>query len=508
MNLQRLFHFLFALCCLLPSAASADPAFLDAKSDALDSALLKQKRQIEVYLPVESGKDPGGRYETLYVLDGDWNTHLVVEIVQFMRQVGLVPPLIVVSVPNFFDEHGVNSRDHDLTPTVSSERARSGGAADFLGFLKTELIPYVDGHYPTNRVHLVHGHSYGGLFLVYALLHEPALFDGYIVLDPALRWDNHVLDAALGEQLPGTPTKGKTIYIAGREGQAFDEMGIASVKPVFETRAPRDLHWQIVAYPAESHDSLKLKATYDALRFAYKGFTGNAIRLVPNGGILVKGKPMFVTVDGGSLDQFDLHYTSDGTTPTAASPKAEAPFPVSDPERTKIMLLSNRGVFDRVLPLDLKSGNVIPPPRGIRPTSNWQIDYYAADAWPRLQQRAFKSASADSRLSFDDVGRDTFAGRLSGTIDVPADGYYVLAVFTDKARVALSGKPLFEQDSAKGAPYRAFVVPLQRGTYPLRVDFLHAAKTSGLDVVVFQAREGEPAWWKNKLLELKSGDGH
>jgi len=508
MRLQRLFQLVFALCCMLPCAALADPAFLDARPDALDSALLKQKRQIEVYLPAESAKDPSGRYETLYVLDGDWNAHLVVEIVEFMHQVGAVPPLIVVSVPNFFDEHGVNSRDHDLTPTLGPERALSGGAADFLAFLKTELTPYVDAHYPTNRVHLIHGHSYGGLFLAYALLHEPGLFDGYIVLDPALRWDNHALDAALTEQLPGTPTKGKAIYIAGREGPAFEDMGIASVKSIFEARAPRDLHWKIAAYPAESHDSLKLKATYDALRFVFHGYTANPIRLVPASGILIKGKPIFVGIDGGSFDQFDLHYSSDGTTPTASSPKADAPFPVSDPERTKVMQLSNRGVFDRALPLDLKSGKVIAPPRGVRTAAPWRIEYYAADAWPRLRGSAFKTATVDGRLNFDEAGREAFAARLSGNLDIPAEGYYVLAVFTDQARLALSDKPLFEQQSDKGAPYRAFVVPLQHGTYPLRVEFLRATKASGLEVAVFQVKDGEPEWWKNKLLELKSGEGH
>ena len=504
MRIERLLHVLFGFCCLLPALARADAAFLEAKSDTIDSTLLKQKRQIEIYLPSESAKDPAARYETLYVLDGDWNTHLVVQIVEFMRQVGVAPPLIVVSVPNFFDEKGVNSRDHDLTPTVSPDQARSGGAADFLGFLKSELLPYVDAHHPTNRVHLIHGHSYGGLFLVYALLHEPGLFDGYIVLDPALGFDNHALDAALGEQLPGTPTKGKTIYIAGREGPAFEGMGIVSAKSIFETRAPRDLHWKIAAYPAESHDSLKLKATYDGLRFAYQGYTSNTIRLIPNDGILVRGKPFTFIIDGAGFDQVNLHYTTDGSTPTEASPRAEAPFAVSDPEKTKVMLLSSRGVFDRVLPVELKTGNVVAPPRGLQPKPKWQIEYYAADAWPRMHGKAFRTQTVGDKLNFDDVGREDFSGSIAGNLDIPADGYYVLAVFTDKARLALSGKPLFEQDGAKGAPYRGFVVPLQRGVYPLRVDFLHLAKTSGLDFIVFQARNGEPEWWKNKLVEIKS----
>jgi hypothetical protein len=341
-------------------------------------------------------------------------------------------------------------------------------------------------------------------------LHEPALFDGYAVLDPALSWDNHALDSALSEQLPAMPTKGKTIYIAGRAGRQFAQMGIATVKSIFEEKAPHELHWNITAYASESHDSLKLKATYDALRYAYGGYTGNTIRLVPNGGILVKGKPMFITVDGVGIDEVDLRYTSDGSTPTDASPRIEGPFPISDPEKTTVKLLSNRGVFDRTLPLNLTSGETIAPRRGMQASADWRVEYYADDLWPRFQHaRAIKVANTTNTLEFDDVGRDTFAGAVTGNMDIPADGYYVLAVTTqDKARVIIAGKALVEQDGAKGTPYQAFVVPLLRGVYPLRFEFLHSSKASRLDFVVFQANETEPEWWKNKILNLTSHSEH
>jgi len=79
-------------------------------------------------------------YEALYVLDGDWNTKIVVDIVSFMRQVLFMPPVIVVGVPNVIDEHG-NTRDHDFTPTVVvADRPHSGGAADFLSFLNRVIV--------------------------------------------------------------------------------------------------------------------------------------------------------------------------------------------------------------------------------------------------------------------------------------------------------------------------------------------------------------------------------
>src|SRR5579871_5114653 len=113
------------LATLTAMPAVADDALLAPRPDAIDSKILQQKRAIAVYLPEESKDDPEARFETLYVLDGDWNAKIVVDIVNFMRQVGFMPPVIVVSVPNHFDADGTNSRDHDLTPTVSSEQDRS-----------------------------------------------------------------------------------------------------------------------------------------------------------------------------------------------------------------------------------------------------------------------------------------------------------------------------------------------------------------------------------------------
>jgi predicted alpha/beta superfamily hydrolase len=135
---------------LLGVLAGAQAALLAPKSDAVESTVLHERRAIEVYLPEEAQKDLAQRFETLYVLDGDWNAKLVVDVVQFMRQLGLMPPIILVSVPNHFDAQGANSRDRDFTPSPVADQPGSGGAANFLRFLKTELLPYVDQHYPTN----------------------------------------------------------------------------------------------------------------------------------------------------------------------------------------------------------------------------------------------------------------------------------------------------------------------------------------------------------------------
>jgi len=388
---------LLVSCVFFLACAGAQAQLLPAKQESVYSNILKQNRSIDVYLPAESEKDAAQRYETLYVLDGDWNTQIVVNTVTFMRQVKLIPPVIVVGVPNVIDDR-TNSRDHDLTPSVVADHQRSGGAADFLSFLKTGLVPYIDQHYPTNHVHLIHGHSFGGLFLMYALLHEQALFDGYLILDPAMWWDKHSLDAAIEETLSDLPTKGKAIFIGARSGRSFEGMGMSTIEPIFQRKASPDLHWRITQYPDESHDSLKLKATYDALRFAYQGYTEEPVVLIPTGGIVIDGKPVYLVVDGNA-ELYDLHYSTDGSDPTAASPKVDGPIAISDPRRTQIKLLSNRGIFDRAVPHGLKSGTVLAPSRRAKSTDTWQVSFYPAEAWPNFRRSRHSRPSTRSRNS-------------------------------------------------------------------------------------------------------------
>lgn len=354
----------FAVCLVFFGACSipAQAELLPAHADSLDSVQLHQKRAIDVFLPKEVEKDPSRRYETIYVLDGDWNAKLVVQTVDFLQGTGWMPPVIVVSVPNFFDDKGVNSRDHDLTPSPQPDPPRSGGALPFIAFLKNELIPYVNQHYPSSGVNLVHGHSYGGLFLNYVIATDPTLFDGYVILDPAMWWDNKAVSTLLAEKLPSTPTQGKAIFIAGRAGTAFKGMAIDSLEPAYG-KAPRALHWQIATYPNETHDSLKFKGTYDGLRYLYRGYSQEMLSIGPDDGVVDPSLPLPLEAE---TDRFDIHYTTDGSTPTLDSPLMNQSLAVTDPASLRLKSIATRSPYDADLTLHLKTGPMWKPARAAK----------------------------------------------------------------------------------------------------------------------------------------------
>src|SRR5688500_7032592 len=166
------------------------------KLDSINSSILNQKRLIQVFTPPSYKPGSADKYDVLYVLDGgNWNTGLIARTQQFVEGEGLMPPTIIVSVLGI-------DRSKDLTPTRLAGWKTSGGADKFLGFIKNELIPYVNQTYPSNGDNTLWGHSLGGMFVMYAMLKEPTTFKSYIAVDPSMWWDKCYIPKMAAKELP------------------------------------------------------------------------------------------------------------------------------------------------------------------------------------------------------------------------------------------------------------------------------------------------------------------
>src|SRR6185503_439915 len=155
-------------------------------------------------------------------------------------------------------------RTRDFLPSNNKDFPTSGGADKFLAFFKNELIPLIDKTYQTSGENLLFGHSFGGVFSMYALLMEPTLFSSYIAADPSFWWDNKFMNKFAAEKLSAAQGD-KTIFITGREGEGYQGMGIPGMDSTLTSKAPKELNWKAVAYPNETHGSVKLKSIYDGL---------------------------------------------------------------------------------------------------------------------------------------------------------------------------------------------------------------------------------------------------
>ncbi|MDP2036018.1 MAG: alpha/beta hydrolase-fold protein [Ignavibacteria bacterium] len=133
-------------------------------------------------------------YPVVFMLDAYSSFGTMTQMVRLLAYNKELPELIVVGISSEGGSKEFNyNRMRDYTPTeLKSEKEKlvipvSGGGEKFLGFIKDELIPFVESKYRIKKDDKTFvGHSLGGLFVFYTLFREPNLFNKYVMISPAL----------------------------------------------------------------------------------------------------------------------------------------------------------------------------------------------------------------------------------------------------------------------------------------------------------------------------------
>lgn len=158
---------------------------------------------------------PAAGYPAVFLLDGNAAVEALDETL--LGDLAAAGPPVIVAIgydtPLRFD---VAARAYDYTPPLPGEAAqadpldparRNGGAARFLDFIDSRIKPEVAARVPLDAARQgLWGHSYGGLFVLYALLTRPAAFSDYAAASPALWWrDGWLLglEAGFAQRLAG-----------------------------------------------------------------------------------------------------------------------------------------------------------------------------------------------------------------------------------------------------------------------------------------------------------------
>ena len=118
----------------------------------------------------------------------------------------LTPPKITET----FSADAADQMEVAMQPNAIAD----GGAAVFLDFMEKELVPYVETHYPVTNFRTLIGHSYGGLFTIYALSERPTLFHYYLAIDPSMDWSGGHYYKSISEKLGNTNLEGRAVFIS------------------------------------------------------------------------------------------------------------------------------------------------------------------------------------------------------------------------------------------------------------------------------------------------------
>ena len=158
------------------------------------SIIAGQEYELHILLPA-GYKNSEKKYPVVYLMDSQWDFPLVKSLYGEHYFDGFIPELIVVGVTwGGINPNPDSLRARDYTPTKENRLPQSGGADNFLSFMKNELFPFVEKNYrPDANDRTLMGCSLGGLFTLYTFFTQPELFTGYAAASPAVGWGNEVL---------------------------------------------------------------------------------------------------------------------------------------------------------------------------------------------------------------------------------------------------------------------------------------------------------------------------
>ncbi len=200
-------------------------------------------------------------------IPGDGFGIYISQVVGFLSS-GDIPKLIVVGI-DFPDD---DSYSMDL-PTAGSSKfwnvPPDRGAANFLSVVRDEIKPYIDANFPTNPGDTgIGGHSLGGFFALYAMLHAPQTFSHIFASSPSLVWQDFVLlhdEAELAGRAHDLPVRA----FVDQGDQEGDDGRLKTFDQAIRSRHYPSLRWESRRTLGQTHQTIALADGIDALYYIY-----------------------------------------------------------------------------------------------------------------------------------------------------------------------------------------------------------------------------------------------
>ena len=268
---------LYSLSIVAQQGVGMGKPFVLGVIDEMQSAILGEKRTLNIYLPPGYDAKDTASYPVIYLLDGSADEDFIhiVGLVQFNNfpWINRVPKSIVVGIANVD-----RRRDFTQATAVKEDQKRSptaGHSDKFIEFIEKELQPYISKKYRVTSDKTIIGQSLGGLLSTEILLKRPALFNRYIVVSPSLWWNNASL-LQQADQLISNIRQPINVYIGvGKEGLAPTEiphvMEVESNVLVEKLKNSKNsnVHVYFDYLPAEDHATITHQAVFNAFRLLF-----------------------------------------------------------------------------------------------------------------------------------------------------------------------------------------------------------------------------------------------
>jgi predicted alpha/beta superfamily hydrolase len=190
------------------------------------------------------------------------------ELIETNRQQLLKKNYVFVGIAHY-GSYRVKRRRDFIAPSVKTDKGYIGesptyGQADtFFTFLKGTILPLAEnkfkGH-PVLRSFI--GHSLGGLFATYLLIHDDSVFHDLYALSPAVWIDDYEIMEKESANKDRMMSYSKNIWISCGSDEIINRIrhSVATLEDSLRKREYPGIHYSVKLYDGENHNSSVMPA--------------------------------------------------------------------------------------------------------------------------------------------------------------------------------------------------------------------------------------------------------
>ncbi|MBQ4840122.1 MULTISPECIES: alpha/beta hydrolase [Pseudoalteromonas] len=263
---KPLFFTLNAILLTFFTQVSASEQFVIQNTQTLQITSEFNKQSYELYVRLPKGYKKSTRnYPLVLINDTSYSIATASGILHLMEGRD-IEEVILVGISYSKGTNPLFSRTRDYTPTFAPKETQghskaaqqvSGQANNYVKFIDNQVLPLIASQFRVDKTRKTFvGHSYGGLLGTYIILHQPSLFESYILGSPSLWYDNKVIFemeqryAKYNSALPATVR----YYIGGKEGKMVTDL--KTFVGILDKRQYKNFDYQYKVIPNTSHFSV------------------------------------------------------------------------------------------------------------------------------------------------------------------------------------------------------------------------------------------------------------
>jgi len=198
-------------------------------------------------------------------------------------------------------------------------------------------------------------------------------------------------------------------------------------------------------------------------------------------GLTVTERPIFLETHTLEIEHpyegLEIHYTLDGTAPSASSPVYEGPIEIRETTTLMVQLMNQEGKVSETWKKTYEKVSPMAPVKAKRTEPGLAYTYYEGNFLTVPDFTQLTPTRNGIAMEFDPeviAGErlDHYAVQYQGYIDIPATGIFTFYVHSDDgSKLYIGGEMVVDNDGSHSARTRKGMIALEKGRHPIQIDY-------------------------------------